>query len=144
MKHYVMGFVFNKSRNRVLLIKKKKPVWQAGYWNGIGGKIEPDETPIKAMYREAYEEIDYQYKWEHTITFVCPGGTVFVFRTLSDYEVIQFMQKEGELLQIWDLDLLPTMMMSNLKWIIPVCLSTIQFPLLVLDTTLGIKSIGVE
>lgn len=84
MKHYVMGFVFNKTRNRVLLVKKKRPEWQAGKWNGIGGKIDDtDISPLAAMQREGYEEIANHYNWEHCVTFVCPGGTVFVYRTFD-------------------------------------------------------------
>lgn len=143
MKHYVMGFVFNKARDKVLLIKKKRPEWQAGHWNGVGGKVEQDDRNFSiAMYRETYEEIGYVYKWEHCVTFVCPGGTVFVFKAFS--ETICFVQKEDEQLKVWSLNELPENMMANLKWIIPVCLSTIQFPLLVFDTTLGVKASGAE
>lgn len=132
-----MGFVFNKAKDEVLLIKKKRPEWQAGHWNGVGGKIEQDDdNPQIAMGRESVEELSYPYDWEHCSTFVCPGGTVFVFRAFS--ETICFIQKEDEQLKIWPLRDLPENMMSNLKWIIPVCLSTIQFPLIVQQNTLGI------
>ena len=40
----------------VALILKKSPAWQAGLFNGIGGKIEDDETPLAAMVREFEEE----------------------------------------------------------------------------------------
>jgi len=33
----------------------------------------------------------------------------------------------------------PNSIMANLKWIIPICLSTIQFPLLIQDRTLGVE-----
>lgn len=139
MKHYVLGFVFNKSKTQVLLIEKKKPEWQAGHWNGIGGKIEENELPLQTMIREAIEETSLHFVFKHCITFVCPGGTVFVFRGISETNGIPFVQKEDELLQIWELDKLPKNMMANLKWLIPICLSTIQFPLLIQDRTLGIE-----
>ena len=139
MKHYVLGFIFNREKNRVLLIKKKRPEWQAGHWNGIGGKIEKDETPLDAMNRETLEEVDLSFTFEHIITFVCPGGTVFVFKGIYGGNSISFNQKEDEQLRVWNLDTLPFTMMANLKWIIPVCLSTIQFPLLVQQNTLGVE-----
>lgn len=42
MKKYVLGFMFSTEDRgqKVALIKKLKPKWQAGLLNGIGGKIE--------------------------------------------------------------------------------------------------------
>lgn len=53
---YVLGFLFDKKGEKVLLIEKNRPAWQAGFLNGVGGKIEPNETPIQAMVREFKEE----------------------------------------------------------------------------------------
>ena len=53
---YVIGFVFNENYTEVLLVLKKSPPWQEGCFNGIGGKIEPDEEPSSAMLREFEEE----------------------------------------------------------------------------------------
>lgn len=53
---YVLGFLFNRNRNCVVLIKKTKPAWQAGLLNGVGGKIEPGEDARQAMIREFREE----------------------------------------------------------------------------------------
>jgi 8-oxo-dGTP diphosphatase len=39
-----------------MLILKKRPAWQDGLLNGIGGKIEPGETPEAAIQRESFEE----------------------------------------------------------------------------------------
>lgn len=142
MKHFAIGFVFNKAKDAVLLIEKRKPKWQAGYWNGPGGKIEIDETPLEAINREFLEETGDTHIFEHAITFVCPGGTVFVFKAISEYEEIMFDQLEIEQLKMWPVSNLPENIVGQLKWLIPVCLSTIQFPLLVLDTTLGVSSAG--
>jgi 8-oxo-dGTP diphosphatase len=49
-----VGFLF--SNEKVLLVKKEKPNWQKGYWNGIGGKLLPDEAPLAGMRREFHEE----------------------------------------------------------------------------------------
>lgn len=57
MTNYVLGFLFDdKDCDRVVLIQKQKPKWQKGLWNGVGGKIEPGETPHDAMVREFQEE----------------------------------------------------------------------------------------
>lgn len=140
MKHYVMGLIFNASRDKVLLVEKKRPEWQVGLWNGMGGKIEPDDkSPLAAMHREASEELGRPYDWEHCITFVCPGGTVFVYRIILDrvQQEMTFEQKEDEPLKVWSLNELPENIATDLKWIIPVCLSTLQFPVIAHQTTLG-------
>lgn len=54
--HYVLGFIFDSSSQRVLLIRKRRPAWQAGKLNGVGGKIELGETPLEALVREVREE----------------------------------------------------------------------------------------
>lgn len=146
MKHYVLGFVFNQTENRVLLVKKKRPEWQKGHWNGIGGKIESvDRHPLDAMLRESVEETGHNYPFKHKITFDCPGGTVYVFAaTVAVYgtskgkELIPFQQLENELLQVWELINLPATTMSNLKWIIPLCLADLQFPIMIHQNTLGV------
>lgn len=56
MIEYVVGFIFSEDRQRVALIRKIKPSWQAGKLNGLGGKIEPDEDAENAIFREVEEE----------------------------------------------------------------------------------------
>lgn len=63
---YVVGFLFDHILTKVVLILKTKPRWQAGKWNGVGGKIEPGETPIEAMRREFLEETGMAvFTWKH-------------------------------------------------------------------------------
>lgn len=54
-KNYVVIMLFNKSYDKVLLVKRNKNPYK-NCWNGIGGKIENDETPIEAAKRECIEE----------------------------------------------------------------------------------------
>lgn len=54
--HYTVGFAFNFQLTHLLLIQKLRPVWQAGKYNGIGGKIESGESPVGCMVREFREE----------------------------------------------------------------------------------------
>lgn len=56
MKRYVLGFCFNPAGDKVVLIRKTRPDWQAGKLNGVGGHIEKGESPIEAMKREFKEE----------------------------------------------------------------------------------------
>ncbi len=53
---YVVGYCFSHDFSMVALIKKLKPAWQKGKLNGVGGKLEPGESPREAMAREFNEE----------------------------------------------------------------------------------------
>lgn len=53
---YVLGFLLSPSHSDVVLIRKNRPKWQAGLLNGVGGKVEPGESPPEAMVREFREE----------------------------------------------------------------------------------------
>lgn len=52
---YVLGLAFTPD-GRIALIRKNRPDWQRGKWNGIGGKVEPTEDSKTAMQREFVEE----------------------------------------------------------------------------------------
>lgn len=60
MKKYVLGFAFTPDLENVLLIKKNRPEWQKGKYNGLGGKLKHFETPLQAMVREFKEEADIE------------------------------------------------------------------------------------
>lgn len=54
MQEYVVGIIV--CVEAVLLILKNRPEWQAGRFNGIGGKVNEDETSYAAIVRECKEE----------------------------------------------------------------------------------------
>lgn len=54
-KNYVVILLFSKDTEKLLLVKRNKKPYP-NMWNGIGGKIEVDETPIEAAIRECKEE----------------------------------------------------------------------------------------
>lgn len=53
MYKYTICFI-RKGDNILLLNRNKKPTM--GMWNGVGGKIEDNETPYEGIIREAFEE----------------------------------------------------------------------------------------
>lgn len=63
---------FLKKGDYILLLNREKPQWM-GAWNGVGGKIEQDETPLAGALREIKEETgitveDITYKGKITWT----------------------------------------------------------------------------
>lgn len=44
-----------RNGDNILLLNRQKPP-EMGMWNGVGGKIEPGETPLESAIRETFEE----------------------------------------------------------------------------------------
>jgi 8-oxo-dGTP diphosphatase len=57
MKKYVVILLFNEDMSKILLMKRKKNPY-LGLYNGIGGKIEENETVFECCVRETSEEIN--------------------------------------------------------------------------------------
>lgn len=145
-KEYVLGFMFDYSRHRVLLIEKQHPEWQRGLLNGIGGKINPDELPVNAMVREFAEEtgietsaVQWQQKMYMSGTGLTTGDGQWVctvFTTEGDIDTAQQTTDERPL--VYDVTdatfaMAPTgispaiahiPIMPNLRWIIPFLLDS--------------------
>lgn len=62
MTSCVVGFAFDEGKEHILLIKKNRPLWQRGRYNGVGGHIRQGEKPVEAMVREFAEEAGYVTK----------------------------------------------------------------------------------
>ena len=125
MKNYVVGFMFCKETKQVVLLKKNRPQWQKGQWNGIGGHIESYEKPIDAMIREFKEEAGVSWdKWENFLTIQYSDCIVYFFKAFipkSELPGIQSMTDEEVL--IFNIDnILSWPIIPNLQWIIPLAL----------------------
>jgi 8-oxo-dGTP diphosphatase len=130
MKTYVCGFLFSPDRSRVLLIRKNRPAWQAGKLNGVGGKIEPGETPHQAMVREFREEAGVDLpepRWQHVLTLsgkddagAGHGWAGHFFRAFGD--LTEASARTDEPLEIHPTAPLPADTIPNLRWMIPLLL----------------------
>lgn len=129
--NYVVGFAFNKEKNKVLLIKKIKPAWQNGLLNGIGGKIENyDITPYHSMTREFLEESNIKTSEEEWYYFSKLDSDDFELNCfvgffdddlLNSFESIT--DEQVTLVSVQELfDNQFNGCISNLKWLISICL----------------------
>lgn len=133
MINYCAGFMIDRERNEVLLIRKNRPTFQAGKWNGIGGKLELLESPVKAMVREFREETGIETEpgaWTPTIELCGEDFCVTYYRTFVS-EIPEFQQMTDEVVAVHNLSHLSTLpTLDNLKWILPLSMQVnVAFPL---------------
>lgn len=129
-KKMVAGFLF--SGPRVLLVKKRKPAWQYGLLNGVGGVINPSETPIEAMNREFREETqtntDLAIDWRHFATEIGPFGSyVYFFHAKIERRDVIWPEKNDVGEDLFWLHWLEVAggrrsAVGNLRWLLPLAL----------------------
>lgn len=131
---YCLGFAFTDYDNFVVLIKKNKPAWQKGLLNGVGGKIEGDETPVDAMTREFREETGVAtlpHDWTRITTMKCSSDAVvhcFAARLPRDNQNVASPTDEYvALFSIYDVRNHPKVI-PNLRWLIPMALHRLDNP----------------
>lgn len=129
MKNYSLGFVFTPSFEEVLLIHKNKPEWQKGKLNGLGGKLEANETAVACMVRETKEESDLftvEKDWVYvgnltseiffTEVFACIySGDKNDAKSMEEQKIAWFSSKD-----------LPTNVITNLTWLIPLAIDKLK------------------
>jgi len=112
MKLATLCYIRNNGKTLMLLRNKKENDIHKGKWNGLGGKLEPGETPEDCAIREVFEECGLRVtnpKLRGILTF--PHFTlnedwyVFLFQ-FNDYNGQLIGSPEGELAWISDDDIL--------------------------------------
>lgn len=119
MKNYVVGFITDKKR--VLLIRKNRPEWQKGLYNGIGGLMQENETPELAMTRESKEETNLDItNWTKIDTFEYPDDKIILhlFQAIvSRKNISNYKTNTDELVRIFKIKNLPKNIMEDVSYI---------------------------
>ena len=128
---YVVGFLFNEEKTKVALVRKERPTWQAGKLNGIGGKIDPGESAIDAMIREFEEETGtYINTWSEFACLIGPNSEwiVYFYKAIGDLTQLKTMKhpegKPDEPIEIHAVNLLPSSVLNNINWLVPMSLDS--------------------
>ena len=104
------------------VVRKERPSWQAGKYNGIGGHIEEGETPRQAMVREFEEETGACVPMAEWLPFCVLGGQdyrVHFFYTGSLREVGKLRTITDEQIHILPVSsILFSNSIQNLPWLI--------------------------
>ena len=124
MTEYVAGFMFDA--DRVALVVKNRPAWQAGRMNGIGGHIELGETPEEAMAREFVEETGYQdsqpLEWIKFAELSGDGWKVHFFYSYGNHDLLKSPTDE-EIVSIPCDRINHANCIPNLTWLVPMAKS---------------------
>jgi ADP-ribose pyrophosphatase YjhB (NUDIX family) len=131
--NYTLGFIFDRTYRSVLLVHKKKPEWQCNKLNGVGGKVERGETLAACISRETREEVCLDIDE----AFWVPLGTIVRTKERDRGSVAifgaQFMgnkrtarRGDHEKIGWYRVGALPTNVLSNAHWLIPLARETLQ------------------
>ncbi|MBC7982112.1 NUDIX domain-containing protein [Candidatus Parcubacteria bacterium] len=129
MKKYTVGFIFSQSMDKVLLIRKLVPAWQAGMINGLGGKIEEGEDHIDCIAREIKEEcglITEKEGWNFIASTHSPEWQVDFFGYVYKGNMNDAKSLEQEQVEWFDVYNLPRNLVHNLTWLIPMSVDKIK------------------
>ncbi len=134
-KDYVLGFIVSRHAQAVLLIEKIKPAFQNGFLNGIGGKIELEDSGdmFKAMARECEEETGLKTtpdNWKHVCTMNCKENstdnvssswTVHVLTIPMKEEIFKYQSKTEEIVHLRSLNSIVVTnkeLLGNITWLV--------------------------
>lgn len=122
MTEYVAGFMFDG--DRVALVVKNRPAWQAGKMNGVGGHIELGETPEQAMYREFVEETGYKWKvyWHKFAVLSGEHFRVYFFWSEGSHDILKSPTDE-KIVSIPCDRINHANCIPNLTWLVPMAKS---------------------
>ena len=125
MINYCLGFAFSQNGEDILLIGKNRPNYLAGRWNGLGGKVESNETAIEAMVREMQEEAGILipcWYWHKFAELNTEEYKIDIFFTLHNI-IYEARSMTDEKICIFNKDYLPVNVKHNVKWLVPMALT---------------------
>ena len=125
---YVAGFYLSEDSQKVVLLQKARPPWQAGRYNAVGGKVEQGETSSQAMIREFQEETGVEVTtWEAFAELHGPDWDCTFFRAWGDVDKCQTIEAE-EPVKVFDVENVKLMSgdvaISNVPWLLGMALNT--------------------
>lgn len=123
MSLYVVGFLFQDKTysSPVTLIEKNRPDWQAGMLNGVGGKIEADESALDAMEREFREETGVETKgaWRQFLQMDFPEAKLYFYVGAMTHRPVSLTDEPVGVYTPAEIMVSGHRLIENLHWIIP-------------------------
>ena len=119
---YVLALLFTEGRDRVVLMRKTRPAWQAGKVNALGGKLLPGEGAGDAARREVLEEAGVDVaEWEEFLVWEDPVYRMHAVRAF-DARAVEARTAEDQEVFLAEVAALPPNIIDNLRWLVPLAL----------------------
>ena len=112
----VVGIVTDNEE--ILLLKKNNPDWQKGLYNGIGGKVELNTTPLETIIKKCQEELGVNIlNWIELDSEISSSGIeiVYFLTTLNEGEIKKLQSQTDERAELFSINNLPTNILQDLK-----------------------------
>jgi len=119
---YVLALLFTADRRQVVLMRRTRPVWQAGRVNALGGRLVDGESPVDAARREVREESGVEVKeWAEVLVWDDAEYRMHVMRAVSELARAARTMEDQEVF-LADVESLPANVIDNLRWLVPLAL----------------------
>ena len=112
----VVGIITDNEE--ILLLKKNIPDWQKGLYNGIGGKVELNTTPLETIIKKCQEELGVNISnWIELDSEISSSGIeiVYFLTTLNEGEIKKLQSQTDERAELFSINNLPTNILQDLK-----------------------------
>lgn len=112
----VVGIITDNKE--ILLLKKNNPDWQKGLYNGIGGKVELNTTPLETIIKKCQEELGVNIlNWIELDSEISSSGIeiVYFLTTLNEGEIKKLQSQTDERVELFSINNLPTNILQDLK-----------------------------
>ncbi|MGJ0301519.1 NUDIX domain-containing protein [Aliarcobacter cryaerophilus] len=116
MMRVVVGIITDNKE--ILLLKKNNPDWQKGLYNGIGGKVELNTTPLETIIKKCQEELGLNISnWIELDSEISSSGIeiVYFLTTLNEGEIKKLQSQTDERAELFSINNLPTNILQDLK-----------------------------
>ena len=116
MMRVVVGIITDNKE--ILLLKKNNPDWQKGLYNGIGGKVELNTTPLETIIKKCQEELGVNISnWIELDSEISSSGIeiVYFLTTLNEGEIKKLQSQTDERAELFSINNLPTNIFQDLK-----------------------------
>jgi 8-oxo-dGTP diphosphatase len=119
---YVLALLFTANRRQVVLMRRMRPLWQAGRVNALGGRLVDGESPGDAARREVREESGVDVKeWTEVLVWDDAEYRMHVMRAVSELAGAARTMEDQEVF-LADVESLPANVIDNLRWLVPLAL----------------------
>ena len=112
----VVGIITDNKE--ILLLRKNNPDWQKGLYNGIGGKVELNTTPLETIIKKCQEELGVNISnWIELDSEISSSGIeiVYFLATLNEGEIKKLQSQTDERAELFSINNLPTNILQDLK-----------------------------